>query len=313
MRIARYDALLSTAQRHGARAVATGHTLDDQAETVMLRLLRGVRLKGLGGMPTERPLGPGVALVRPMLGVRRAEVRRALVARGLSWLEDPTNGTPVYARNRLRLEGLPVEAEVLARVADAAREAWAVLSPRATTNGGVADLAQMPRAVRRIALERLAGGDLEESHLLALERLVEQTAGTAAVSLPEGRVMMRQYGQLRLSPLPTRGIDLTFSIVAPSTGRPPAGDAPEVWFDADVVRFPLTVRFRRPGDRIRPFGGAGRRKVQDVLVDAKVPRASRDRLPLVFEGDEVIWVPGVVRAVAAPVQSGTVRVLRIQR
>ena len=311
LREVRYAALLEVATRWGAARVATGHTLDDQAETVMLRIERGTRLRGLGGMAARRPLGPGVDLVRPLLGERREALRGWLSDRGIAWLEDPTNGELRYARNRLRAEGLPVDAQVLARVAEAARLAHGRLD--GPWDGDLAALRSLPRAARRIRLENRVGGELQEAHLLALERLAEQASGTAAVSLPGGRTAVREYGRMNLQALPSTGIGLTFSIVARGDGLPPAASAPEAWFDADALRFPLTVRNRKPGDRIRPFGGAGRRKLQDVLVDAKVPRASRDSLPLVFQGEEVLWIPGVIRAEAAPIRFSTKRMLRIRR
>ena len=316
MRDVRYAVLRSVAQECGAAEVATGHTLDDQAETVMLRILRGTRLRGLGGMAARRPLAVGVDLVRPLLGQRRRDLRVWLQERGISWLEDPSNQDVAYARNRLRAEGLPVEAEVLARVAEAARLAFLRLD--GPWDGALDALGSLPRATRRLRLERFVGGDLEETHLRSLERLASQTAGTASVSLPGGRSAVREYERLRVQALPTPDIELTFTLVdgGGSDGGdrlPPADGTPEAWFDADALRFPLTVRSRKAGDRIRPFGGAGRRKVQDVLVDAKVPRALRDCLPLVLQGEEVIWVPGVIRGEAAPIRSSTKRVLRIRR
>ena len=123
----------------------------------------------------------------------------------------------------------------------------------------------------------------------------------------------REYDKLRCDPLPAPPSVLTFSLVSAEPTSPPARDAWEAWFDADAVRFPLTVRTRRPGDRIWPLGGRGSRKVQDALVDAKVPRAQRDALPLVVQGEEVIWIPGVLRGATAPIDGTTTRVLRMGR
>ncbi len=313
MRDARYAALLHTALDRAVSEIATGHTLDDQAETVLLRLERGTRIKGLGGIPPSRSLGSGVRVVRPLLRERRADLRAWLRARGVEWLEDPSNRDRAYARNRLRADGLPLDPEVLARVAEAAREAWTALAARAPDARDLAALSRAPRSLRRVALERLAGGSLTERHVVALERLAEQREGSATVSLPGGRRVVRQYDKLYSDPLPSGPSVLTFSLVSAGPGTPPARDAWEAWFDADAVRFPLTVRTRRPGDRIRPLGGRGSRKVQDALVDAKVPRAQREELPLVVQGEEVIWIPGVLRGATAPIDGMTTRVLRMGR
>ena len=100
----RYDALWALAERAGARHVATAHNLDDQAETVLLRLFRGAGPDGLGGIPERSPDG---RIVRPLLGVPRSEVTRFARAEGLVWREDATNLDTKYARNRLRHDWLP--------------------------------------------------------------------------------------------------------------------------------------------------------------------------------------------------------------
>ena len=313
LREARYAALLEAALEGGHRVVTTGHTLDDQAETLMLRIERGTRLKGLGGIPPTRALGQGVQVVRPLLGERRAPLRAWLRDRGVQWLEDPSNGDRGYARNRLRADGLPLDPELLARVADVAREAWTILAQKAPDPRDLGMLSAAPKAMRRVALDRWVGGGLTEGHLVALERLAEGRSGSAGLSLPGGRRVERQYDKLRCDPLPEPPCVLTFSFTAVGADSPPARDATEAWFDADTLRFPLVVRTRRPGDRIRPLGGRGSRKVQDALVDAKVPRARRDELPLVLQGEEVIWIPGVLRGATAPVGGTTTRVLRMRR
>lgn len=104
----RYQFLLSVAQQQGARHVATGHTADDQLETVLWRILRGTGIEGLRGMPRARSLGPGVDLVRPLLHVRRTTILSYLEALGQSWREDASNRSPDFTRSRLRAELLPM-------------------------------------------------------------------------------------------------------------------------------------------------------------------------------------------------------------
>jgi tRNA(Ile)-lysidine synthase len=104
----RYRALAARAKRGGFDAVATGHQLDDQAETVLLHLLRGTSLEGLGGIPPRRPLAPGVELIRPLLCLTRDEVRAYLEVHELPWREDRTNADPKFARNWIRKEVLPL-------------------------------------------------------------------------------------------------------------------------------------------------------------------------------------------------------------
>ena len=125
----RYDFLARVAGEVGAAWVATGHTLDDQAETVLHRLIRGTGVGGLRGIAAVRELVPGIALVRPMLGVGRADVVEHLCAAGLAWREDESNRDPAFTRNRIRHELLPLlrtfnpaVADVLGRLAEQAGE-----------------------------------------------------------------------------------------------------------------------------------------------------------------------------------------------
>lgn len=128
-RAARYDFLQDTAERLGARYVLTAHTADDQIETILHHLLRGTGVAGLAGMHRTRSLGPAVTLVRPMLGMRRADVRQYLADLGQPWREDATNQDRRLTRNRIRHELIPLlqaidpaAAEAVLRVGTIARE-----------------------------------------------------------------------------------------------------------------------------------------------------------------------------------------------
>lgn len=107
-REARYAFLRQTAEQQGARYVATGHTADDQIETVLFNILRGTGLSGVAGMERARPLGPAVSLIRPLLSVRRSEVLAYLEDIGQPYRTDPSNASANFTRNRLRNELLPL-------------------------------------------------------------------------------------------------------------------------------------------------------------------------------------------------------------
>ena len=130
-REARYDVLARHARAVGATAIATGHTLDDQAETVLFRLIRGSGLSGLAGMPGERPVH-GIALLRPLLSLRKDELVAACRRAGVAFIDDPSNRDPRFARARLRallplLEREGLGAGRLARLAERAARADAAL------------------------------------------------------------------------------------------------------------------------------------------------------------------------------------------
>ncbi len=219
-RQARYAALDAVADRFGASAVLLGHTLDDQAETVLLGLARGSGLRSLAGMAAVS--GPGGRYLRPLLGVRRATTREACRAAELPVWDDPHNDDPAFARARVRAGLLPAleealgpgVADALARTADLARadadalDEWADTAYAELTRSepglDVERLAALPAGVRRRLLRRAAlaagspAGSLAAVHLLAVERLVTDWRGQGPVALPGGRQATRRYGRLYL-------------------------------------------------------------------------------------------------------------------
>jgi tRNA(Ile)-lysidine synthase len=207
-REARYAAIDAVARQTGAAAVVLGHTLDDQAETVLLGLARGSGARSMSGMSSRRGL-----LRRPLLGVRRLTTVAACRGFGLVPWDDPHNSDPAYTRARVRADVMPalVEAlgpgvpEALARTAAmlradaAALESWAAGVPDPCD---IATLRELPAAVRTRVLRRSAidagvpAGSLSAAHVLAIDRLVTDWHGQGAVSLPGGLVAQRACDRL---------------------------------------------------------------------------------------------------------------------
>jgi tRNA(Ile)-lysidine synthetase-like protein len=227
-RKARYGALQRIAKARGCRFVVVAHTRTDQAETVLLRLLRGSGLKGLAAMAPVRRLGPGVLLARPLLGLSRRKVHRYVEQRGLPTFEDPTNQETRFLRNALRhevwpaLERLSPSLEVrLAALAEACREDEATLSAlaRAARVGllsadgdglvlprrAVAALPEpVARRVLRDVLLRLRPRSSPSAvHLRGLLALVRSSKG-AELHLPGDLRAEARRGVLRLGPRPPR-------------------------------------------------------------------------------------------------------------
>lgn len=212
-RTARYDALVRIARRDEASAVVTGHTLDDQAETVLLGLGRGSGARSLAGMRPAADVD-GVALLRPFLDLRRTTTVAACAALGLHPWDDPHNADPAYARVRVRRDALPAleaalgpgVAEALARTARLLRsdaDALDALADAAAVDGlAVADLAGLPPALRTRVLRRAAiaagapAGALSHAHVEAVDRLVVDWRGQRGVSLPGGLVAERRCDRL---------------------------------------------------------------------------------------------------------------------
>jgi tRNA(Ile)-lysidine synthase len=332
-RTARYAFLRRAASEIGAPAIATGHTRDDQAETVLLHLVRG---SGLGGLAGMRPLRDGIA--RPLLAIGRKDTVAVCRAARIRPRTDPTNRSLTFARNRVRLEVLPELAKINPRVSEAiARLAEFAGELRAEEDLDIARALARSRANDAIALAALepetrgpalalawweaTGRALGARHRDALEKLTATEYGSSSLDLPGGRAI-REYGFLRIvgnrpveksdpaTPI-EEGREIVWNGWRLLLGRPAATNGTR---DAEVPKNllrKLVVRQRHEGDRTmdRP-----RRKLQDLFTDAKIPASRRSRWPVIASEDGVWWVPGVTEpprraggtplAVAAPAHFG---------
>ncbi len=342
----RYAWLETARADAGATHVATGHTLDDQAETVLLRLLRGAGSRGLSGI---RPARGNV--IRPLLDCRRAQLREFLASAGRPFREDASNNDISIPRNRVRHELMPVISRIAPGALDALSRAAslfaddekylaeaATAAARAVVLSNEADLsceglsALAPAIARRVvrdAIERAApelAGQITAVHVEAVRKLAATGApgqrDLAGVSVEsDGRTLRCTSAQVHRCTsalefsyeLPNPGVvsvseaNLVISaspgdqsrrhgVETDSETKPTRGTL-ELTLDPAAFRWPFLVRNRRPGERIKPTGGSGRKKVQDLLVDSKMPRADRDRVAVVVDADgQLVWVVGVTPA-----------------
>jgi tRNA(Ile)-lysidine synthase len=281
-RTVRLDALAALADAHGAARVALGHQADDQAETVLFRIVRGTGLPGLAGIPYRRD-----RFVRPLLDVRRSEVLRYLRRRSIPFNEDPSNADARFARARIRHRLLPALEEENPRIVEAL-VALAEAAARAGATGGRADaaLASLPRRAAAV-VSRLKARGGSAGIDVAGGRRIEVTYGEVHIAphrnvtagVRRGRVVIDEPGTYGWSP----GTQLRLIIAADSGA-----------FDADRIAWPLVMRARRPGDRMRPRGGRGSRKLSDLMIDAKIARADRATLPILTTADDIVlFVPGL--------------------
>jgi tRNA(Ile)-lysidine synthase len=339
----RYQALLAVAARERFRRIATGHMLDDQAETVLHRLIRGAGVGGLGGIQPKRADG----VIRPFLDVSRAEVLAYLRKRKLRYRVDRSNAVGRFTRNRIRRRLLPLLERdfnpairaALARLAELSRDDEAVLEDSAKRRSRsdpalgleCALLRRAPAALQRRMLRSWlvsSRGDLRAIGLHHVERLRDLAAERGdgkSVALPGGSVT-RSGGRLHWNLLATRARGFARTLPREGTLSVPGWQV-ETRTSARRVRpgpwravFDLTaldgarIRMRnpRPGDRLRPLGLGGSKKLQDVFVDAKVPRVERCSWLVLESGGAVLWVPGLARDEGAPVASATRRVLVVE-
>ncbi|HLC41963.1 MAG TPA: tRNA lysidine(34) synthetase TilS [Methylomirabilota bacterium] len=350
-RSARYTAFRAWAERLGADRVALGHTGDDQAETVLMRLLQGAGPRGLSGIPPVRG-----RYIRPLIEVSRGEIESYCRSHALEWVEDPSNRDPKHFRNRVRHELLPLLAstenpkvrEALRRVGRRAREvveSLAFLAERefhrlaqAESDGvtlPLGELRQFPSGLLgellRVAMSRLEFRDsLRESHYLALKRLIRSSRSWGELRLGE-ILVQRGPERVRLAKvtagpvipelalavpgsldLPAVGLRFEASVVQATPSYPLPNGNLSVAFDLDQLPDHLTVRGRRPGDRFTPFGAPGSKSLKRFLIDRRVPRWERAGVPLVLAGREIIWVVGLRRGDGHRVVPETRRILELR-
>lgn len=322
-REARYGVL----QGQDADFVALGHNLDDQAETLLLQLLRGAGLKGLAAMPVLRDRGPNPShfprLLRPLIGVSRAEIERHGHRRRLSWVEDESNADTRFDRNYLRRRVMPLlerrfpgYRETLGRTSRHLAEAMAVVDALAAAD---AERAQEGEGVRIPVLRELGAARAKNllRHLMegrgapmppdaSLEEGLRQllTAGPdAKLRIPLGALLLRRRrGLAFLEPaLPPPPLDLALPWrgeaeldLGPGLGRLGFRRARGRGLSAERLGTEgVTVRLRKGGECLRPDSRRPRRTLKNLLQETGVPHWQRERLPLLFRGDALVWVPGI--------------------
>ncbi len=317
----RYQLLLAMAESQGITHIATAHTSDDQAETLLIRMLRGCGLDGLVGIRPFREAAEGITLIRPLLGVTREAIRAYLTRLEVAWAEDPSNRNPRFLRTRVREELLPLmnglQPETSRRLSALARDITAVVdlldSERFISelsldslrlNDGMkidhAVFAGLPRGlwgrVVRHALRRVRGDlrRLDRRHIEAVERHLSERGTTGALPLPGDAVAYVERGSLLLFPRPLPPVTAEVPLERVDRDRwraalPALDAAVEVRSEdgRDISKWVL--RTRRPGDRLYRSS----RKIKTALAKAGLPRIYRDYMPLLVDEDSrVVAYPG---------------------
>lgn len=329
-RVLRYEFFESVRKKHGAARIATAHTLDDQAETVLMRLLRGSGTRGLSGIP---PVS-GKYIVRPLIETDRAAIEGYLKSRGIEWIDDSTNLERDYLRNRIRLDLLPGLSEynpkikeTLARTADILRLEEDFISreaekgfrrvfnrERGELTGDLAKYTRLHGAVRVAVLMRALTETRENLknvssiHLSAADAFLTSMATSGESVFPGGSVIVKGHGSFIVTTkdelargfaheIPTPG-KWTFDELEVEVEEVPAAGLEEdredvVYLDPGAVRFPVEVRSFKPGDRFVPLGMKSRKKVKDFFIDRKVPAFVRKRVPIFLSAGEIVWIGGM--------------------
>ena len=340
------DAICASArQRVGCGRIATAHNRDDRVETFLMRAITGAGAGGLASIPYQRD-----AIVRPLLDCDRAAIRVWLGEIGQEWREDASNSDTTRLRALVRAEIVPVAErvnpafrETLARSMDLLGDDDALLTRMAhdfsrdfaeTSGGRVAFDREWMRTLHRAMARRTVRSALiaefpEASRLEAahVEAIVDGLADdTFARDLPGGLRAEIEYGRLVVSRASNDQLAVAPSLLPiPGTADlGPAGriTAEEVAPDDDVGTIDsvtiaadllggLVVDSVRAGDRMRPLGMKGSRKLSDLLIDAKVPRRERPLTPVVRDGHRIVWLAGVRMSEEYRLGTGTARAVRL--
>lgn len=329
-RTERYAFFREVAQRTGSNKIALAHHADDQAETVLMRLVRGSGFIGYAGM-AEKTEENGISMIRPLLKVTKKEIVAYQQTNNLPFRQDASNDEDHYTRNRFRHHIVPTLAKEepeyarkITQLSDYIRDAYVLIDrmsgdflrdsvrfSETSADVPVAVFRTLDRivafdVVKKIA-DRLSDNRLEINHrqLESALRLAKTDKPNAQTSLGMNLRILRLYDILRFQICPHRTTAFSLFLSAPGTFPLPNGDTViisqnpcvvdgiflELWYNNLDLVFPITVRTRQPGDRIRLPGGT--KKISDLMIDLKVPREERDKaVVLVNANDEIIWVPG---------------------
>lgn len=354
----RYEFLMQTARQHGAGYLLMGHHADDQAETVLMRVLHGTGVSGLAGIPARRREN-NVELFRPLLRITKGELLEYCERNEVPYAVDSSNSSRHYLRNAVRLDLIPQLEKINPRV----KESLVRLADMAAADDDylesetarlIGDTAARSGAGYRVDLKRFGG-----LHVALQRRLIKlilkccanhwhslayQQVETLLEAMKDGRntvtrfdigggwTFVREYDQAYVGPplsgqspyirlvtefpcslrLGESGWQLRAQRFEGDAGIAPADDRWEAWFDAGALALPLTIRTRQPGDRMQPMGLNGTKKVQDMFVDAKIPRTERDGWPLVADAEgRIVWIPGLRRSAIAAVGEHTRQFIRL--
>ena len=317
----RYDALANEAKARSIGFVAVGHNLNDQAETIVLNLTRGTGPEGLAGMRPMRSLAADISLVRPLLGEARDAIVAYAQAESIIWREDSSNEDESFTRARLREQVMPhLDAVAICRSASIMKD-WVeqVLRPSVRRHYSLAAtdnrldmsvLVNLPPVMAcRLIMEAmrmwLPGVTVNQDLAKRILGLVETQAGrkieTGNGTVWRGRRALifssdsdkgRAYGGLLSADhsiaLPQGRLSWQITTASPESLRNPL----DAWVDANRVKLPLKVRPWEAGDRVKPLGMTGHKKVSDIMTDNGVPVDRRSWQFVVCSGDDIVWVVG---------------------
>ncbi|SES93823.1 tRNA(Ile)-lysidine synthase [Natronincola peptidivorans] len=354
-RVLRYKFFQEVVEKVGANKIAVAHNQNDQAETVLMRLLRGTGIQGLTAIHHGRG-----QIIRPLLDISRKEIEEYCLLHNLSPRIDETNLEPIYHRNKIRLELIPyIEEhynpniiESLAKTAEIlkkdnefieivgkdaykqvmlqAREGCLEFSMEGINKLHIA----LQSRIFRLATEALVGKleALEYKHMQSIMELIQKSETGKKILLPMGIIVKTSYNKVIFTtqeqeeettfyyPLrenghtkieEVQGVIIT-KVIERDNIEAISRDKYIKYFDYDKIKQTLNVRNRKDGDRFWPLGLVGSKKLKDFFIDYKIEREKRNQIPLICDGEEIMWVVGFRISEKYKVTDETNKILSIQ-
>lgn len=354
-RIVRYNFFEEIMQKENFNKIAVAHNANDQAETVLMRIMRGTGLDGLCGI---KPVRDNI-YVRPLLNTRREEIEEYCRQNNLKPRIDKTNFEKIYTRNKIRLELIPYIKKnfnedivgALGRLANLAQKDTKYLEYEANKKYNIyyhkkcnkviiskeafdENLSIIERIIRK-AIEELKGSkcNIENKHVYDILELQSNATGKM-ISLPDNIKVYNNYGDIEITyedseakDLPDLRYqlklnsenyikDLKINIVTKVMPFSKSIDIKDKrytkYFDYDNIQGKdIILRFRKNGDRLRPLGMEGTKKLKDIFIDLKIPKEERSRIPLICFNDYIAWIVGYKLSDNFKVKSNIKNVLEI--
>ena len=316
----RYEFFSELSEKLGNAKIATAHNLNDNAETFLFRIARGTSPKGLCGIKHKRG-----NIIRPLLDVSREEIENYLKSNGVVWCEDSTNSIPMYARNKIRLEVLPLLKEISVSAEEKIVSALGFLSE---DESFISEIAQKkedecvaggelllepfitlhPALKRRIAASLLKRWGVKEITAEKVEGFLQYVLkDTGKLFDINGTVFARKsYGKIIIVPVDKTNqisevLDIGQDVITDkwklsmycSTEKIKKKSNTVAVFDKNKISGPFTVSYRRDGDRISLKGINGSKKISDLFTDEKIDISKRNFIPIVKKGNDVLYVGGL--------------------
>jgi tRNA(Ile)-lysidine synthase len=349
----RYNFFERMRTKHNATKIAMGHNLDDQAETVLMRLLRGSGMTGLSGIPPVRDN----TIIRPLIDVHREDIIEYLEQKNLKYAVDSSNNNSRFTRNKIRLELIPRMTqyqpeiiEILGRLSDHLREEnslvetcageWITNNLKKNEPGEYLINIISLKALHHALIKRIIRNivkrynnslfGIDADHVQEIFDLLSNPKPNITINLPGGLIIRKEYDSLFFSSMTsymesfcyelsgtgeTRINEIGRSIITEELMNSPhillETRAEIAMVDRGLISFPLTLRNFRPGDRFIPLGMKGHRKIKDFFIDLKTPPFKRMQIPIIFNGDQIVWIAGYRISDPFKVTTDTKTILKI--